>query len=123
MNEQNTQSTEIITGTAGLTRKTVEEAIEFILEEGRTQGYQQAMKVYGAQYKDVIRKGRKQGFLLTVILAAISYVVYHIIKKNVDEKKEEAAKEEARKAPIDVSEYIDSSWDKEEDEEDKDGTE
>lgn len=118
MNEQNTQSTDIITGSTGLTRKTVEEAIEFILEEGRTQGYQQAMKVYGAQYKDVIRKGRKQGFLITVILAAISYVVYRIVKKNIDEKKEE----EARKAPIDVSEFIDSAWDKE-DEEDEDGTE
>ena len=123
MNEQNAHSTEIITGTTGITRKTVEEAIEFILEEGRTQGYQQAMKVYGAQYKDVIRKGRKQGFLITVILAAISYVVYRIVKKNIDEKKEEEAKKEARKAPIDVSEFIDNDWDKEDEEEDEDGTE
>ena len=69
-----------------ISKETVEQAIEFILEEGRCQGYQEAMKVYGKQYKEIINKGRTQGIIVGALLCIGSFIGYKYYKKKQDDK-------------------------------------
>lgn len=84
-------------------RNTVEQAIDFILAEGRSQGYNEAMKTYGQQYKEIIKTGRKQGLIIGLILSVVAFVAFKIGKKKYDEKKTEEAKS---KEPINVDPEI-----------------
>ena len=84
-------------------RKTVEEAIEFILQEGRMEGYQEAMKVYGKQYKEILKKGRRQGLVIGILTAGFAFVVYRDVKKNMREKlKEEMESKAKSKEPFEA---------------------
>lgn len=67
--------------TQAIDKETIEEAIKFILEEGKEQGYQEAMKIYGKQYSEVIRRGRRQGFVLALILALGGVIAWKVGKK------------------------------------------
>lgn len=84
-------------------KSTVEQAIDFILSEGRSQGYNEAMKTYGKQYKEIIKTGRKQGIIVGLILSVVALVAFKIGKKKYDEKKAEEAKS---KEPINVDPEI-----------------
>lgn len=84
MNEEVT--TEV---TKAINKETVEQAIEFILEEGKEQGYQEAMKIYGKQYSEVIRRGRRQGFVIALILALGGVIAFEVNKKKIDAKLKE----------------------------------
>lgn len=80
-------------------KKTVEEAIQFILEEGKELGYQEAIKIYGKQYKELIRKGRKQGIVIGILSSICAFYTYKEIKNRMREKIKE---EEESKKPYDV---------------------
>ena len=80
-------------------KKTVEEAIQFILEEGKELGYQEAIKIYGKQYKELIRKGRKQGVVIGILSSICAFYAYKEIKNRMREKIKE---EEESKKPYDV---------------------
>lgn len=86
-------------------KSTIEEAIDFILSEGRSQGYNEAMKTYGKQYKEIIRTGRKQGFIIGAALTIIGVIIGGIARKKYIKKlKDEAAKKEVENVdPSDVS--------------------
>lgn len=93
-------------------RKTVEEAIEFILQEGRMEGYQEAMKVYGKQYREILKKGRRQGLVLGIATAAITFVTWRKLRSDMKEKiKEELndAKEAVANGPQTV-EFEETDW-------------
>lgn len=85
-------------------KSTVEEAIDFILSEGRSQGYNEAMKTYGKQYKEIIRTGRKQGFIIGAALTIIGVIICGIARKKYIKKlKDEAAKKDVENVdPSDV---------------------
>ena len=80
-------------------KKTIEEAIEFILEEGKEMGYQEAVKIYAKNYKDLIRKGRKQGIVIGILGSICAFYTYKDIKNKMREKIKE---EEEGKKPYDV---------------------
>lgn len=80
-------------------KKTVEEAIEFILEEGKELGYQEAIKIYGKQYKELVRKGRKQGIVIGILGSICAFYTYKELKNKMREKIKE---EEKDKTPYDV---------------------
>lgn len=67
--------------TQAIDKETIEEAIKFILEEGKELGYQEAMKIYGKQYRDIIRRGRKQGIAIAIILGIAGVVAWKVGKK------------------------------------------
>lgn len=75
MNDETTKVTQAID------KETIEEAIKFILEEGKERGYQEAMRIYGKQYSEVIRRGRRQGFVLALILALGGVIAWKVGKK------------------------------------------
>ena len=80
-------------------KKTIEEAIEFILEEGKEMGYKEAIKIYGKQYKELIIKGRKQGVVIGILSSICAFYTYNEIKNRMREKIKE---EEESKKPYDV---------------------
>ena len=80
-------------------KKTVEEAIEFILEEGKELGYQEAVKIYAKNYKDLIRKGRRQGVVIGILSTILEYQTYRKVKNDMREKIKE---EESQKTPYEV---------------------
>lgn len=83
-------------------KEIVEQAIEFILEEGKELGYQEAMKIYGKQYKDIIRRGRKQGIAIAIVLGVAGVIAYKFGKDKVEEKIKEFKEAKAKKEPINV---------------------
>lgn len=83
-------------------KEIVEQAIEFILEEGKELGYQEAMKIYGKQYKDIIRRGRKQGIVIAIVLGVGGVIAYKLGKTKVEEKINEFKEAKAKKEPINV---------------------
>ena len=87
-------------------KSTIEEAIDFILSEGRSQGYNEAMKTYGKQYKEIIRTGRKQGIIVGLILSVVAFVAFKIGKKKYEEKKEEAKRKEPYNVDAEFGEEI-----------------
>ena len=95
MNEETTQVVKT------MNKETVEQAIDFILEEGKEQGYQEAMKIYGKQYADVIRKGRRQGFLIAAVLFVGSFIMFKVNQKKIDAKLKEIFGRKD-KEPIDI---------------------
>jgi hypothetical protein len=80
-------------------KKTVEEAIEFILEEGKELGYQEAVRIYAKNYKDLIKKGRRQGI---VIGALTTILAFQTIKKIKNDMREKIKEEEKSKQPFEV---------------------
>ena len=80
-------------------KEVVEQAIEFILEEGKELGYQEAMKIYGKQYRDIIRRGRKQGIAIAIVLGISGAIAYTLGKKKIEEKLNDL---KAKKEPINV---------------------
>ena len=82
-------------------KKTVEEAIEFILEEGKELGYQEAVRIYAKNYKDILKKGRRQGVVIGILSTVVAACAYHRLKTDLKEQLKEE-EEKSKKTPYNV---------------------
>lgn len=57
-------------------RSIMEQALELMIEEARGEGFEEAKKLYKPDFKKILKKGRKQGFIFCIILLAASVYLY-----------------------------------------------
>lgn len=62
------------------------EAVQLLMAEGYLQGWQEAKSKYCPEYKKILTKGKKKGFVLGMLAMVAGYIGY----KKLEEKKKEA---------------------------------
>lgn len=65
--------------------ETVKEAIELLISTAYEDGYADAKKAYKPDYKKILKKGRKQGFIITVIALGVA-AYFYVTKKKPEPK-------------------------------------
>lgn len=83
--------------------ETAKETIQIIMAEGYLQGWQEAKTKYCPEYKKILRKGQKRGFVLGALAMVAGYIGY--------KKLEENKKKEAEPYEIHVEDVSDVSMD------------